>query len=417
MTNYLEKHSFCPPQISELPHPNVGIIVVIPCFDEPDLITSLQSLWNCDRPKCFVEVIVVINASENSVQEVIERNEKTFAEASEWAAKQHDDKMRFFFIENNKMPKKHAGVGLARKIGMDEAVFRFHKTESKNKIILSYDVDCQCDKNYLYEIEKHFENHPRSSASSIYFEHAIEGNELQRAVYEGIIRYELYLRYYRQGLILAGHPFAFHTVGSCFATRVNAYCEQGGMNKRQAGEDFYFLQKLISLGNCSEISTTRVIPSSRASHRVPFGTGKAIEKWLKNNEKDFFSYHPQTFVDLKGFCDAVPLLYANSKQMFPESISEFLKQNGFEERLAEIKANSTTEKKFIKRFYRWFNGFMALKFVHFARDNFYDEMPVQFVAQQLLELKGFSITQIPPKIKELLYFYRKLDRNINPLQT
>ena len=65
---------------------------------------------------------------------------------------------------------------------------------------------------------------------------------------EAIMKYELYLRYYRLALEYTGHPHAYHCIGSAFAVRTLDYVAQGGMNKRQAGEDFYFLQKLIATG-------------------------------------------------------------------------------------------------------------------------------------------------------------------------
>ncbi|MEZ4848575.1 MAG: hypothetical protein R3B93_08135 [Bacteroidia bacterium] len=71
---------------------------------------------------------------------------------------------------------------------------------------------------------------------------------------------------------------AFHCVGSSMAVRSIAYQKRGGMNRRKAGEDFYFLQKFIAEGTLAELSTTKVIPSPRASEKVPFGTGRAIKK-------------------------------------------------------------------------------------------------------------------------------------------
>ena len=41
-----------------------------------------------------------------------------------------------------------------------------------------------------------------------------------------------------------GYPDSIYTIGSAFAVRAEAYMKQGGMNRRQAGEDFYFLYKL-----------------------------------------------------------------------------------------------------------------------------------------------------------------------------
>lgn len=58
------------------------------------------------------------------------------------------------------MPAKKAGVGLARKIGMDEAAFRLNSI-NQDGVILCFDADSQCQPNYLKEIESHFLNNPK----------------------------------------------------------------------------------------------------------------------------------------------------------------------------------------------------------------------------------------------------------------
>ena len=82
-------------------------------------------------------------------------------------------------------------------------------------------------------------------------------------------------------MTFAGLPYSYHTIGSAFAVTAKAYARQGGMNRRKAGEDFYFINKLIKGENFGEITNTTVFPSPRTSNRVPFGTGKAIVDALK----------------------------------------------------------------------------------------------------------------------------------------
>ena len=60
---------------------------------------------------------------------------------------------------------------------------------------------------------------------TIYFEHPIEGDEYPPEVYDAIIQYELYLRYYLQALRYTGYPYATHTVGSCFAVKASVYAK------------------------------------------------------------------------------------------------------------------------------------------------------------------------------------------------
>lgn len=415
MTNYLLTKTFLPQQIFESVSPELGIIVVIPCYNEPDLISSLNSLYNCDDTEKDVEVIAVVNSSESASEKAKIQNQKTLSDSAEWIENNQKKKLKFHLIHSPNLPKKNAGVGLARKIGMDEAVRRFESIGHKNGIIVGLDADSLCEKNYLAEIESYFKDFPKTKAVSIHFEHPMSGN-LDPKIYEGIISYELHLRYYINSLRYAGFPFAYHTIGSSFAVRSDVYQQQGGMNKRQAGEDFYFLQKVIPLGNYGEIISTKVIPSPRSSDRVPFGTGRAIGEYLQQEHSEFLTYNPHTFSDLKSFIELIPMFYSTDKnalksilEKIPESVCKFLESVDFESNLNEIKNNSSGSDSFNNRFFRWFNGFMVLKFVHFSRDHFYPNQTVGEAAAELLRLKQVQVVENISE-KELLFIFRELDK-------
>ena len=142
---YLEKYAFQAPVIQEKPSLELNQIVVIPCFDEPDLWSSLKSLYNCDATKGAVEVIVVLNQSENAGE--LDNNQKVLAQFPQWKAEHDSDLKKFHLISALNLPKKHAGVGLARKIGMDEAVYRFHLSGKEDGIITCFDADSGCLSN------------------------------------------------------------------------------------------------------------------------------------------------------------------------------------------------------------------------------------------------------------------------------
>lgn len=414
---YLGKSSFCEKQITEAPLPYLGLAIVIPCHNEPHLLSTLNSLAACTLPKCKVEVIIVINAAENSSQEILKENTFTEVELERWIIKNESAALRYFYITNNSLPAKDAGVGLARKIGMDEAVHRFDYCGNENGVIVCLDSDCTVESNYLTSLENHFLLHPSATGCSVYFEHPLEGDDFVPQVYEGIIRYELFLRYYNCGLRFSGYPFAWHTIGSSMAVRSNIYQQQGGMNKRKAGEDFYFLTKLFPLGGFTELNDTTVFPSPRPSERVPFGTGKAINKWLDEGTNNLPTYHPKTFTDLAELVELVPDFYATSIDTIRQKTSTlspallaFLADNELENKLAEINANVKSKEQFVNRFYRWFGNFMVLKFVHFARDNYYGQLSIEAAAKALLDTAGIEFNETITA-KELLLLYRELERN------
>ena len=413
---YYERYSFCDAEIATLPQPDLGLVVTIPCFNEPDLTGCLESLRICDRPKCAVEVIVVINSPIGCDSRICAENARAFKEASEFKDRHPDPRLDFHILNFPNLPRKHAGVGLARKIAMDEAARRFDAVGKPGGIVVGYDADCRCDANYLTALEEHFRKHPRSPGCSIYFEHPLEGS-LEPMVYEAIAAYELHLRFYLRALRQAGFPHAYHTIGSSMAVRANVYKKQGGMNKREAGEDFYFLQKVIPLGGFTDLTETRVIPSPRPSDRVPFGTGKAVLTFLQ--EQKSMTYPLEAFLDLKAFFDKVPALYASGGDPDPsvldglsEAMQSFLKKQNLEKSLAEVRKNTSNEAAFRNRFFRWFNAFMAMKFVHHARDKYYGEREISKEAARLLANRpGAGEPSAKASTRELLQIYRALDRS------
>ncbi len=416
MNFYLNKYGFCEPQVTESPTPNLAIIVVIPCFNETHLISSLASIYKCESPSVPVEVITVINAGIKHNDDVKIQNLNTLAEAQDWANIHNSEQLKFHFILNNELPKKHTGVGLARKIGMDEAVSRFD-TLNIDGTIVCFDADSNCETNYLIEIEKHFKSNPKTPGCSIHYEHPIKGTEFDELIYKGIINYELFLRYYNQALLFCGFPFAFQTVGSSMAVRSSIYQKQGGMNKRKAGEDFYFIHKIIALGGFTNLSSTKVIPSPRISDRVPFGTGKAIGDWIDTKAELYSTYNIRIWSILKSFVVIIPKLqtknltelefYNNPEHKF---FINFLNENDFENGLLEIRKNSTDLTSYLKRFFVWFNAFRVLKVVHFLRDHQYENQPILGEAIEMAKNNNFYVSET--ELSQLLESYRVEEKNI-----
>ena len=416
MNFYLSKYGFRPPAFSFQPHAELGISVVIPCFNEPDVIPTLNALRACDLPKAVVEVILVINSGVHHSVEIKAQNRRTAEEVEKWIDANATTRLEFLLLFVDDLPRKHAGVGLARKIGMDEAVHRFDVL-NRDGIIVCFDADSLCDPNYLVEIEQHFLKHPKSPGCSIHYEHPLEGNEFESDIYKGITNYELHLRYYNQGLKYAGLPYAFHTVGSSMAVHSSAYQKQGGMNKRKAGEDFYFIHKIIALGGFTTLKTTRVIPSPRISDRVPFGTGKAIGDWIAEGSDQYMTYGFDSFRYLKQFVQNISQyrlidLDSTPYQGFPEQepylVRVFLATHHFREVLAEIQANSKTEETFIKRFFAWFDAFKVLKFMHFMRDSGIDNRPIRQEVGRLLE--ALNRSEVFENEKDQLLFLRSFEK-------
>lgn len=395
-----------------------SIYVVIPCYNEPDILSTLDSLADCDPPDAEVSVLIVINDAENAPKEAVVQNILTSDTILEWQQIHHH---LFFDVQRiiaPSLPQKWAGVGWARKIGMDEAVRQIVNNNLPDGIIVSFDADSTVLPNYLQTIESAFKDNPLFNFFTIRFEHPYDNQELSTSFREGIIRYELHMRYYRNAMQWSGYPHAVHTVGSSFALKASAYAKQGGMNRRKAGEDFYFLHKLVLLGHYGNIDSTTVFPAARQSDRVPFGTGAAMKKWDEGSSELNFTYSLEVFGNLKP-------LFANTSQFWQmkpaeienvigtlhPSLQSFLKISLTIDKLVELGKNCSNVKIYEKRFFHVLDAFWILKYLNFAHDTFYIRGDLQKEATKLLQHLGIQ-NENNSTVENLIEIYRFLDKKI-----
>ncbi len=413
---YLKRHLLFKNHIKTVPNNDLNIIVVIPCFNEPDILNSIKSLFNCVRPQCSIEVLLVLNSSETANTDEINQNLESHNFVSNWSKDNSEEKLNLHIIHCENLPEKQAGVGLARKTGMDEAIFRFNQINNSDGIIISFDADTLCENNFFTEIEKSYKENTKANACITHFKHYKDDNTSDDII-SAINQYELYLRYYYQALKFIGFPYYYFTIGSCFSVKANIYIKQGGMNKKQAGEDFYFLQKIYPLGNITELYSTCIYPSSRISDRVPFGTGPSIKKLVESND-ELMVYNILLFIDLKSFLNIKNDLFKITNtdyklfiKRLPNSISDFFISNNFVEIINEINKNSPTLEKFEKRFFHNFNAFMVIKYLNFAEGKYYKKVTIRKSAMDLLNLLITNNKEVD--IKDLLNKYIEIE--FNPL--
>ncbi len=407
---YLDRYAYPVPSISDPPRAGTRMIVVIPCYNEPEVTISLGSLDRCIAPGCEVEIIVVVNHGEHDEDSIKSFNISTALIIEFWA-KDHP-KYPCHVIRAFDLDHKKAGVGLARKIGMDEAVRRFEALGEKNGIIVCFDADCLCSENYLWEIYNCYRLNPGTNVALVCFEHFIDNNTSTELI-SAITNYELHLRYYVRALAMAKYPFAYHTIGSCITVTSEAYQKHGGMNQRKAGEDFYFLHKIFPSGNIMNITKATVFPSPRLSERVPFGTGKAMMQIIKKPADVYFTYNPEIFKAFKTFNDSVNQIWETTDidsvvEVLPESMLQFLRQIDFSNQVDKIKQNNTNILQFRRAFYGWFNGFAVLKYMHFSRDNFYLNVEIAQAVGWILEM---YFPNPPSNKNQMLSLMREIDRS------
>ncbi len=386
-------------------HQEVRYIVVIPVLADKLIFNTLQSLTETNFAELNqVGVIVVVNHSEDA--DISEKQENL-----ELFSKLQSRKFPFHIypILKENINRRIAGVGYARKIGMDQAALFFFHTENPQGIIISLDADTLVSKNYFTEIQHFFKTH-QAVGANICFEHPVTGTDYPDRIYQAISLYELHLRYFVEALKFIQFPYAFQTVGSAFAVRASNYVAAQGMSLRQGGEDFYFLNKLFYQGYFGEIKTTTVFPSPRPTNKTPFGTGVAVKKILETPEFQFLTYNLDAFRVIKTLIDKKDLLWQYDAALFLKNeisnsaLRSFLQKRTFCETMEKLKHNASSLHYFRKSFFGWFDMFAIIKFLNdTAQSGIFPKKSIITQANKLVS-KDFSL-------QKLLKYYKEIQRN------
>ena len=426
---YLNKFAVGNWKLNFRPGEKINNVIVIPAICEYENIKRLLDSLLENGPKYFRSTLIlfVINNSVSSNEVVKNDNLKSLLFLKQLVLRKNINNdpliekaltsyLCFAFIDaaakGNELPKKNAGAGLARKIGMDLALTVFDYSSTAKKLLFCLDADCIVEKNYITSIVENFNSRNLSSAV-VNFRHQI-GPDSETT--EAIICYEIFLRYYVLGLKFARSRYAFHAVGSTIICDYESYIKAGGMNKQKAAEDFYFLEKIAKNANVDRIDDTTVYPSSRKSWRVPFGTGQRINRFLQKNQNEYLLYNPESFTILKRWLNIFNSIenfnaeeYLAEAEKIDNDLFNFLIEQNFLKDWEKILLNSKTKEQIFKQKIRWFDGFRTLKLIHYLRDKSYplinmfdalDEMLKNFDIEPI-ERNGISIPPIEIQIKYL----------------
>jgi len=419
---------------------NISQVVVIPAYAEKELLFStLASI--AQNPSSSLEysfVLCVVNNKDNSPCEAIENNLWTIEcldtlmarkSLKKISAKKNiyplldciaESKLKLGYINaasrGCEMPANTGGVGMARKIGMDMAVRLLGNNSTSSPVILCLDADTLVRDSYLSVIRKYFT--PEIKTAIVAYEHQMPQTYEEQAA---IVCYEIFLRYWILGLKYAKSPWAFHSIGSTIAVSTEAYVEVRGMNRREAGEDFYFLNKLAKTGAINYVKETCVYPSARSSTRVPFGTGKSIQKFLSGiGKEEFYSlYDVRIFTILRDWLKLMnKCLTADEDEILTKAgeihvvLKSFLKISDFAAIWSKIRRNSKDEKILARQFSDWFDGFKTLKLINYFTTEIYpkigmfealDKILVMSEMQRSKHNSGTKIPNLEDQIEMLQY--------------
>ncbi len=385
-------------------------IIVVPAIDEYENIKTLLSSLIQNEREFFATTLIlfVVNQTVNSDNRVKQNNLKTINYLKNIIDKKKgQDEISQIVINSGlqigvidaasggwELDDKEGGVGLARKIGMDEALKSFDYDKTGKNILICLDADCTVSANYIATI-RHVFNNTNIKAGYVNFAHNKTDDEEN---YKAIINYEIFLRYYILGLKYAGSPYAYHSIGSTMVCDVESYLKIQGMNKRKAAEDFYFMEKLSKITEIKKIDGAIVYPSSRSSWRVPFGTGKRVKRFLEKVQNEYLLYAPESFTVLKKWNEVFyseEILsteeYLNHAQKINETLLNFLIENNFANNWDKILGNTKSVKQINRQKLLWFDGFKTLKLIHYLRDNEFPLLNMFNAVDELTSLMGIQI--------------------------
>ena len=219
------------------PQKKYDSFIIVPVKAEfsrlPLLLKSISQQNEMSLKRCLI--VVVINNSLEDSKEIYNNNNKSIE-----YLKSVNYNFDFCYVDassdKNMLPKKHSGVGLARKIGAD-LILKY----AKEKSILCYtDADVLLSKYYLKTITKYY-NNMNCGCAIVGFKHQ---NDIDSTIEKNIRKYESFLFKTAENLKKNGSPYGYVSLGSCITCTASAYISVGGMNRMKATEDFYFLQEL-----------------------------------------------------------------------------------------------------------------------------------------------------------------------------
>jgi hypothetical protein len=259
------------------------------------------------------------------------------------------------------------------------------------KVLASLDADTLVDENYILQL-KYFLEQKMNCATMNFFHKRIENfsddnNENQSSIQLNLAiqHYEDYIKNHSKKLAECGTPFCYSALGCIIVCSDKMYCECGGMKNKLAGEDFYFIQEMIKnvisknpkkILNPIEVLQTTVMPATRFSDRVLFGTGKALEEIVDGNFSKAKLFKDEEYLEIKNF---INLFNDLNKKNFPLELQReaekkcrrlyyFLYEDGFLDDWKSIVANNQkSSEKLEIAFHCKFDGLKIIRALHYLQ--------------------------------------------------
>jgi len=345
--------------------------VVIPMYDESP--ESLHQIFK-HHPGPDTLAIAVVNAPANAPEAALARTRALLDRCADTAP------VQVLVVDCVTQPlQPRAGVGLARKIGTDIALTLYLQGKLSYPWLYQTDADALLPPNYFAQ--------PLPVTGAVVFNHLHVSHDQQLAAAARL--YDLHMRYYVAGLAAAGSRFAYPTLGSTLAVHAHSYAAVRGYPKRNAAEDFYLLNKIAKVHGVARVREVQITLQARLSHRVPFGTGPALQSICAGLQQDpsgesYLSYNSasfellaQTLAYLRAFAarPAVDSATTRACTARQEQIETLLEHLRFDKVRDTIANRYDTPRRRQEALNDWFDAGKTLRFIHAAR-RFHADQPL-----------------------------------------
>jgi len=336
--------------------------VLIPATEEfeqlPDCLSSLA------EHNQNALLVLVLNGRENAPLAVHQNNQQSF----DWLCKNQHKKIKedlwsfqyrgldIWLLDRfsaGRRLKAKQGVGTARALGADLLVALHRQGLISYPWIWNTDADARFHPSYL---------NPFSGSKNGVCIHPY----IHRPAPKELQIYEISLRYYTLGLHWAGSPYAYPAIGSTISIHIDTYKKTHGFPHKEAGEDFYLLNKAAKIAPISYIDRAPITLIGRESARVPFGTGRGMSQ-IRNMHYAKPMYNPSTFAQLKIWLN---ILKNSPEEELVANLQHHTPDFPMLRRLPRLLKQPAKGARILTRRLEWFDAFKTLKWIHHAQEKF-----------------------------------------------
>lgn len=377
------------------------IAICIPvCNEYPFFLSVLKNLAiSCAVANQQVCVICCVNNKINSSEKILQNNQRMIYELNRISNSENNSLEKTLlkvcildYTKENAFTEKQ-GVGWARKITMDYAL------ANGAKVLACLDADTLVDEKYILQLKFFLKNNLDCATMNFYHKRIEsfsedaneEDNQTSTKLNSAIQLYEEYIKNHSIKLAECGTPFCYSALGCVIVCSAKMYCECGGMKNKLAGEDFYFIQeiiknviskspdKLLHLDKTSNIINfldTTVMPATRFSDRVLFGTGKVLEEIVDGNFSKAKLFKDEEYLEIKKFIDLFndlnkknfPLKLQREAEKKCKGLYSFLLNDGFfSDWNLILENNKKSQKKLAVAFHCKFDGLKIIRALHYLQ--------------------------------------------------